>query len=181
MVQGEQALHATCRCGAVKLALDTAPFLSAVCYCDDCQAAGHRLEALESAPTVLDPDGGSDYVMVRKDRVRIASGQHHLAEFRLKPGSSTRRVVATCCNTPMFLDVTIAHWITLFSDRLPPEARKPVEMRVMTKYRKSSLPYPDAALTYRDHTGRFVLKVLGAWIAMGFRRPRLPDYPQLSV
>jgi len=54
-------------------------------------------------------------------------------------------------------------------------------MRVMTKYRNSSLPYPDAAPTYEGHTGRFMLKVLGAWIALGFRRPRLPDYPQLSA
>src|SRR5690606_38328865 len=113
------------------------------------------LETLNGAGTILDSDGGSQCVMVRKDRVRIEAGQEHLAEFRLKPGSSTRRVVATCCNTPLFLDVTIAHWITLYSGRLPPHARRPVEMRVMTKYRNSSLPYPDAAPTYPGHTGRF--------------------------
>ncbi len=170
----------SCRCGAVRIVLEAAPFLAAVCYCDDCQAAGTRLAALEGAPAVLDADGGTAYAMVRKDRVQIEFGEEHLAEFRLKPDAPTRRVVATCCNTPMFLDVSAAHWLTLYSDRMPASARRPVEMRVMTKYRNSDLPFPDAAPTYREHTLRFVFKVLGAWIAMGFGRPRLPDYPHIS-
>src|SRR5690606_1024261 len=181
MVQPELPLIATCTCGKVRLALEAAPFLSAVCYCDECQAAGNRLAVLAGAPVALVPAGGSRYVMVRKGRVRTEAGEEHLAPFRLKPESPTRRIVATCCNTPMFLDVTIAHWITLYSDRLPAQARPPVEVRVMTKYRASDLPYPDDAPHYEGQNARFVFKVLGAWIGMGFRRPRLPDYPQLSA
>ena len=48
---------------------------------------------------VLNPDGGTDYVLYRKDRVQCVTGQEHLEEHRLKPDSPTRRVIATCCNS----------------------------------------------------------------------------------
>ena len=33
-------------------------------------------------------------------------GQQYLEEHRLKPESPTRRVIAKCCNSAMFLDFT---------------------------------------------------------------------------
>lgn len=174
-------IEAGCRCGAVRLHIEKQPFLSAVCYCDDCQEAGRRLETLAGDISVRDPDGGTAYVLARKDRFEIVTGSDCLAACRLSPESPTRRVVATCCNTPLFLDVTIAHWVTICRDRIAAGQRPPTEMRVMTKYRRSDLPYPDDARRYDGHTGRFFLKVLGAWVAMGFRRPKLPDTPYISV
>jgi len=44
-------------------------------------------------------DGGTDYVLYRKDRVQCVTGQEYLEEHRLKPDSPTRRVIATCCNS----------------------------------------------------------------------------------
>ncbi|WP_127143731.1 GFA family protein [Pelagibacterium montanilacus] len=172
---------ARCACGQVELALKARPFLSAVCYCDDCQAAGRTIGRLEGTHTPLEADRGTAYVLVRKDRVSVQRGADRLAEFRLAPSSPTRRVIATCCNTPMFLDVAPAHWVTVYRDRLAPEDRPAIEMRVMTRHRASALPYPDAASRHAGHTGRFFLKVLGAWISMGFRRPRLAPYPHISL
>jgi len=39
---------------------------------------------------------------------------HRIEARRLKPESPTRRMVAGCCDTPMFLDFTKAHWLTIF-------------------------------------------------------------------
>ncbi len=50
------------------------------------------------------PDGGTGFVLVRSDRVRCVKGGDKLQEHRLKPDSPTRRVLATCCNSPMFLE-----------------------------------------------------------------------------
>ena len=104
-----QHLSAICQCGRAKFEVIGPPILTGACYCTSCQEAGRRFEELASAPPVLDPDSGTAYVLYRKDRVQCAMGQGHLQEHRLKPDSSTRRVVATCCNSAMFLDVTKGH------------------------------------------------------------------------
>jgi hypothetical protein len=43
-----------------------------------------------------------------------AEGFPRVEEHRLKPDSPTRRVVATCCNSAMFLDVTKGHWLSMY-------------------------------------------------------------------
>src|SRR5712671_5622189 len=55
----------------------------------------------------------------RKDRVHCVTGQEYLEEHRLKPDSPTRRVIATCCNSGMFLDFTKGHWLTMYRNRFP--------------------------------------------------------------
>ena len=59
-------------------------------------------------------------------------GQEYLEEHRLKPDSPTRRVIATCCNSGMFLDFTKGHWLTMYRNRFPAGA-PPLEMRVIHK------------------------------------------------
>ena len=74
------------RCGKVKLEAFGRPILTASCFCASCQEAGSRIEQLPSAPPVLNPDGGTDYVLYRKkDRVQCVTGQEYLEEHRLKP------------------------------------------------------------------------------------------------
>jgi hypothetical protein len=80
------------------------------------------LSALAAAPPVRNPDGGTDYLLYRKDRVQCVRGQEHLEAHRLKPESPTRRVIATCCNSAMFLDFTKGHWLTLYRNRFPAAA-----------------------------------------------------------
>ena len=168
----QRPLSGTCRCGKVELATTGQPILAACCYCASCQEAGRRIGQLASAPPLLNPDGGTDYVLYRKDRVRYVRGQEHLQEHRLKPESPTRRVIATCCNSALFVDFTKGHWLTLYRNRLPADA-PPVEMRVMTRDRREGVALADDVPNHAGHCGRFMLRLMAAWIAMGFHRPEI--------
>jgi len=163
---------ASCRCGAVVLEAAGAPILHAACYCKTCQEAGRRIEQLPDASPVLGADGGTDFILYRKDRVRCVQGGERLQEHRLKPESPTRRMVAACCNSAMFLDFTKGHWLTLYRARLVGEVA-PLEMRVMTADRPEGVVLPDDAHNYPGHAGKFMWKLLTAWAAMGFRRPKV--------
>jgi hypothetical protein len=148
------------------------PILTAACYCASCQEAGRQFEQLASAPPVLDPDSGTGVILYRKDRVQCVMGQECLEERRLKPASPTRRVFATCCNSAMFLDFTKGHWLSMFRNRFPADA-PPLEMRVMTKERRVGVELADDLPNYSGHAGKLMLKLIAAWIAMGFRRPEI--------
>jgi hypothetical protein len=102
----QKHLFAMCQCGKVKFEAVGPPILTASCYCTSCQEAGRQFEQLASAPLVLDSDSGTGLILYRKDRVQCVMGQQYLEEHRLKPDSPTRRVMAKCCNSAMFLDFT---------------------------------------------------------------------------
>ncbi len=173
MSQNEhKRLSATCRCGKVKFEAVGPPILTGACYCTSCQQAGLEFGQLAAAPPALDPEGGTSFILYRKDRVRCLMGQEHLEERRLKPESPTRRVVAVCCNSVMFLDITKGHWLSMFRNRFAPGA-PPLEMRVMTKARRAGVALADDVPIYAGHSGKFMLKLIAAWIAMGLRRPEI--------
>lgn len=44
-------------------------------------------------------------------------------------------------------------------------------MRVMTKERRAGIVLADDVPNYEGFSGRFMLKLMLGWIAMGFRRP----------
>ena len=134
--------------------------------------AGRQFEQLASAPPVLDSDSGTGLILYRKDRVQCMMGQQYLEEHLLKPDSPTRRVIAKCCNSAMFLDFTKGHWLSMFRNRFPTGA-PPLEMRVMTKERRVGVELADDMPNYSGHSGKFMLKLIAAWIAMGFRRPEI--------
>ena len=171
-----RTISATCRCGKVKLQIEGRPILRGICYCKSCQEAGRLHQAEANADAVLAEDSGTDYVLYRKDRVRCIGGGDLLEERRLKPDSPTRRMFARCCNSAMFLDFTKGHWLTIYRARLPDDI-PPVTMRVMTAERPGGAALPDDAANYRGVSGQFMLKLLGAWIAMGFRRPTVEGVP----
>jgi hypothetical protein len=166
-------LLATCRCGTVQLEAIGRPIVTGSCYCSDCQEAGHALEQLPAAPALLNADGGTDAVLVRKDRVRCVAGEDRLEEHRLKPDSPTRRVVATCCNSAMFLDFARGHWLSLYRNRFAADA-PPIDMRIMTKHRRIGVTLADDVPNHDGFSAGLMLKFLAAWIAMGFRRPDVP-------
>jgi hypothetical protein len=165
-----KSLSATCQCGKVVFEAALAPILVASCYCADCERAGHAFERMPSAPPVLDADGGTPFVVYRKDRIACVSGREHLAECRLNPNSPTRRVFATCCNSAMFLDFTKGHWLSLYRDRFGAGA-PPVEMRIMTNGRRGDVALAQDVPNYPGRPGSFMWKLIVTWAAMGFRRP----------
>jgi hypothetical protein len=167
-----KCLSATCQCGKVKFEAVGPPILTGSCFCTSCQEAGSQFEQLASAPPVLDPDGGTGMILYRKNRVQCVMGQEYLEERRLKHDSPTRRVVATCCNSAMFLDFTKGHWLSMFRNRFQTGA-PPLEMRVMTSERRAGVELADDLPNYSGHSGKFMLKLIAAWMAMGFRRPEI--------
>lgn len=162
---------ASCQCGAVVLELSGKPIVAATCYCHSCQQAGRGFEALPGAPAVVGADGGTPYVLMRKDRLTWLSGSDKLGEHRLKPESPTRRFVARCCNTPIALEFTRGHWLSVYSDRIPEAGRPAAEMRTIVGDRPDGVELPDDIPNYRTPSGKFMWRLLTAWAAMGFRAP----------
>ncbi len=168
--------HITCRCGQVRLAVTGPPILSSECHCTSCREAAERVATLPGAVEERVETGGTQFVLMRKDRVAVETGAEHLAEFRLTPASDTRRVVATCCMSPVFLEFKGSHWLSLYAARWPGAERPAMDLRTMTKDRpEGAPPLPDDIPNPKTHTAGFMLRLLGAWIAMGFRSPKVED------
>lgn len=170
---GTDRRTASCQCGAVTLELTGKPIVAATCYCQSCQKAGHAFEALPGAGAVVGADGGTPYLLMRKDRIAWRSGSDRLEEHRLQPDAPTRRLVSTCCNSPMCLEFTKGHWLSVYSARIAEAERPPAEMRTIVGDRPEGVELPGDIPNYTAPTGRFMWRLLKAWAAMGFRAPRL--------
>ncbi|WP_407351153.1 GFA family protein [Luteimonas sp. R10] len=166
--------HLACACGEVELTAEKAPIASVECYCDSCRAAGLRLQRLPGAPPVLGGHGGTRYVLHRKDRIRFAGGRERMKAFRLSPDAGSRRIVAGCCHTPLFLEFKGGHWLSLYGGLWPAGTLPPLQMRTMTGDLADPSALPDDVPNLRRQSGPFFLALLKAWIAMGFRSPRIP-------
>jgi hypothetical protein len=177
----KKSVAITCQCGKVAFSAARSPILAASCYCSSCRQAAEEFENLPSAPQVLDIDGGTPVVLYRKDHIQCKTGKEYLEEIRLNPNSPTRRVIATCCNSPMFLDFTKGHWLSIYRKRFP-DGAPPIEMRVMTKDRRAGVILRDDVPNYDGYPVRFMLKLILAWISMGFSRPTmgLTDIPRFN-
>lgn len=159
-----------CQCGAVECVGQGAPISTAVCYCDDCQAAARQLEALPGASAVMDPDGGTALTLFRNTRFTVTRGAEKLVPHKLRHDSVTNRMVAGCCNSTMFLSFDKGpHWVSTLRNRFVGE-QPPIAYRHMTKYRTSSLPYPDQAPTYPKFPLRFLGTLVRDWIGMKLGR-----------
>jgi Family of unknown function (DUF6151) len=176
-----QITQLTCSCGQVHLEVISAPIINAECCCNSCRDAGARLSALPSAPRFLEPNGNTRFVLYRKDRIRFAKGVEHLKEARLKPESKTRRGVATCCNTPVFLEFHNGHWLSLYGCLWPVGTLPPLDVRTMTKDLPPGTALPDDVPNAPQQNVSFMFKLLGAWIAMGFKVPKVSVNGELHV
>jgi hypothetical protein len=158
-----------CECGSVELEAIGAPITSVVCYCDDCQEGSRRIEALPSAGPVREPDGGTAYVLYREDRVGCSRGSRFLEGRKIRESSATNRVVASCCNSAMFLSFEDGkHWVSVYRSRFRGDV-PPLEMRICTKFR----PEGDVPNDVRGYSGfplRFLTKLVAARISMLLHR-----------
>ena len=173
MTRTSKSITASCRCGQMKFNLSGPPIVRIACYCTSCQTAGHAFVREFGPPSIVADDGGSDLVLYRKDRVTQISGSGLLREHRLAPESSTRRMIATCCGTPMAMDFTKGHWLSFYRAGLPEEGPAH-EMRVMTQDKPAAVTLPNDVPLHATRSGSLMWKLVLAWGAMGFRRPKLP-------
>jgi hypothetical protein len=152
-----------CECGKVAFEIAGRPIIGAACYCNDCQAGGQQLEALGVGP-VLDADGGTPYLLYRSDRIRCVGGSAFLKPYKLRNGSITSRMFASCCNTAMLVgfDRTL-HWASVYRGRLGAGA-PPLAARVQTKFAQG--PVPDDLPRFATYPLSFVGKLAAARIAM---------------
>jgi len=163
-------MTATCACGRVELEGSGAPIACAVCYCDDCRKGADLIEALPGAGAVRDPDGGSAYILYRKDRIAPRKGADLLKSYKLKQTSATNRVVASCCNSAMFMNFDRGpHWIPAYRARFhgdPP----PTQMRICTKFKADGVVLADDAPSYRGYPARLIVRLVASRLAMAFGR-----------
>jgi hypothetical protein len=161
----------SCRCGKVHIGVAHAPIMAAECHCKSCRAAAGRLEKLPGAAPVTEDNQGTRFVLYRKDRVRFLEGAALLQEFRLAPDAGTRRVIAGCCGTPIFLEFKGGHWLSLYARLWPAGTAPRIEIRTVTGDREG-LPALDGDVPAGPwQTTKFYARLLGAWIAMGFKAP----------
>jgi hypothetical protein len=146
-----------------------APILGAACYCGDCQKGGEQIEALDDARAFRDAHGGTPYLLFRKDRVQTVRGSESLRDHRLDEASPTRRVVASCCNTAMYLDFTKGHWFSIYRARFGEDA-PPLQMRIFTKEKRGEEPLPGDVPIYPTFPLKFIATLMAARLAMLLRR-----------
>ena len=118
------------------------------------------------------------FMEVRKDRVTITAGRDCLKAHRLSAEAGTRRVIATCCNTPIFLELKGGHWLSLYRAIWPDAERPAVEMRTMTGGRRN---LPSDVPNLKTHSLAFYGRLFAAWAKMGFRNPHIADNGDLDV
>ncbi|MBI3728927.1 MAG: hypothetical protein HY254_11425 [Burkholderiales bacterium] len=166
----KNTMIASCLCGQVKLEAVGAPISSVVCYCDDCQEGSRQIEAIPDAGTVQDPDGGTAYLVYRKDRLGCVTGSQFLKNLKIRKTSTTNRVIATCCNSAMFLNFDDGkHWVDVYRSRCKGNL-PPMQMRICTKFKPDSIKISDEVPSYSGYPFKFLLMLLAARIAMLFHR-----------
>src|SRR5215469_2347072 len=168
--EGLPTMIATCSCGGVELEAVGGPIVSAVCYCDDCQRGSEQIEALPNAGAVRDPDGGTAYVLFRKDRLSCSKGADLLRSYKLRETSATNRVVATCCNSAMLVNFDRGpHWVSAYRARFHGDL-PPLQLRICTKFKPDGVVLPDDVPTYRGYPPKLIAKLLAARVAMLLNR-----------
>lgn len=143
--------------------------MSTVCYCESCQEGSRQIEALPNGRSACDPDGGTAFVLYRRDRVEYSKGSRLLRGYKLGDESPTNRGVATCCNSAMYLDFEKGHWLSVYRAALQGDV-PPLEMRVQTKFKPAGGDLPNDVPSYPSWPLKFMAKLAAARIAMLLRR-----------
>lgn len=162
-----------CSCGKTRIEVTGRPFMTTECLCASCRSAAARLETLPGSPDMLTAYGATPCAEYRKDRVKIVRGKECMKEFRLSPEAGSRRGIAVCCNTPLFLEMKGAHWLSLYLHLWPVGASPKPELRTMTADLPDASMLPQDIPNLKSHSPTFYAKLFAAWVAMGFRNPQI--------
>ncbi len=163
---------AHCRCGAVEVGAWGEPIAVNACYCDDCQAAAGWLAAsANTVPPAAPAAGGTEFMLFRRNRIACTRGADRLQAMRLTEGSKTRRMIACCCATPMYLAFDDKRpWVSAFRASFGGDA-PPVERRICTRFRRSEERVGDSLPSHLGHPPSMMVRILAAWPRMLFSRP----------
>jgi hypothetical protein len=159
-----------CMCGQVAYEAIGAPITCVTCYCDDCQEGARQIQSLPHANSVQEPDGGTEYLVFRKDRVRCLKGTSLLRNHKIREDSATNRVIAICCNSAMLLNFDDGkHWVDLYRSRCKNDVL-PVQMRICTQFRPDGRAIPTDVPNYSRYPMSFIMKLVLAKLAMLLHR-----------
>jgi hypothetical protein len=159
-----------CACGRVAVQAIGPPITSVVCYCNDCQEGARQLQLLPNAISIQEPDGGTAYLVYRKDRVTCLRGTSPLKHHKIRESSATNRVVASCCNSPMYLNFDDnKHWVDLYRSRCQGDVL-PVRMRICTKFNPEGRTIPTDVRQYPHYPMALLIKLVLAEAAMMLHR-----------
>ena len=162
---------AHCRCGAVGVCAWGEPLIVSACYCEDCEAAAQRLAGSGDVTPPASVDGGTEFMLFRRDRIACTRGADRLQAMRLTDASKTRRMIAGCCATPMYLAFDDKRpWVSAFRASFGTDA-PPVEMRICTRSRRSEEKSEDALPNHSGYPPTMMVRILAAWPLMLFSRP----------
>uniref|UniRef100_Q07LB5 CENP-V/GFA domain-containing protein n=1 Tax=Rhodopseudomonas palustris (strain BisA53) TaxID=316055 RepID=Q07LB5_RHOP5 len=157
--------YSSCVCGRVRCRAIGTPILSAVCYCDDCQEGARHIEALPNAASFRDADGGTPLLTYRDDRFTCLAGADLLVGYRIKENAPTRRMVASCCNSAMYLKYQPGFWVSAYRARFAGEV-PPLEMRTQVQHRRADADLPRDVPCYPGFPMRLFAKIFTARISM---------------
>jgi hypothetical protein len=161
---------ARCSCGSVEIEAFGTPITSAVCYCDTCQKGSRQIEALTNAIPILGPDGGTAYILYRKDRIKYSKGAELLKGYKIEEKSTTSRVVATCCNSAMIMRFDDArHWVLVYRARFQ-GGIPPLQWRICTKFKPENAEVPTDIPSSAMYPAGFMWKLLTSKISMVLSR-----------
>lgn len=171
MTKTKPTYFAHCRCGAVEIGAWAEPIVVSACYCDDCQAAAERLAASANSALAASADSGTEFMLFRRDRIACARGADRLEAMRLTDATKTRRMIAGCCATPMYVAFDDKRpWVSAFRASFGADA-PPVEMRICTRFRRSEDTAEDGLPSHPGYPLALILRILAAWPLMLFSRP----------
>jgi hypothetical protein len=97
---------------------------------------------MRNARPVQDPDGGTAYILYRKDRVKCSRGAALLKSHKIREKSASSRVVANCCNSDMFFKFEDGRdWVSMYRARFQGDIL-PLQMRIRTKLKPENRDAP---------------------------------------
>jgi hypothetical protein len=121
---------------------------------------------LSDAAPILGPDGGTAYVLYRKDRITYSKGAELLKGLKVEETSATSRVVATCCNSAMVMRFDDAkHWVPVYRARFHGDI-VPLQWRICTKFKPAHAAVPADVPSSATYPAGFMWKLLTSRLAM---------------
>ena len=116
-------------------------------------------------------DGDTELMLFARKRIACTKGAELLEPFRSSDTSKTRRMVASCCATPMYMAFDDKRpWVSVYRATFGVKA-PPVTMRICTRFSKAPLAPRAGVLSHPGYPPQMMLRLLSAGIATLFTRP----------